>query len=59
MREEKFLLFPAEEDIDECEGLTRQEMFEMLGAELGYDPRLIAAAPELLEVLEVLEVLKP
>jgi hypothetical protein len=34
--EEKFLLYPAEGDIDEDEGLTRQEMLQMLARELGY-----------------------
>lgn len=33
---EKFLLVPAEGDIDEDDGMTLQEILEMLAEELGY-----------------------
>ncbi len=33
----KYLLCPAEGDIDEDEGLTLNEMLEMLALQLGYD----------------------
>ena len=37
MSESKFLLYPADGDIDEDEGMTIQEMLVMLAEMQGYD----------------------